>query len=297
MSAEFTAFALAQGVIIDRPNPDNRRHRAATTQKPKKKNAWYRFDGEFGWVLTFDGSGSGEQEFFRPDKPMDPARAAEFRRKAQEASDERERDYKLAAREAQEVAARSRYDAHPYFTKKGLYQCKGLVDPVGVKWRRDEAPRPNCLIVPMRNAQTGDLQSIQWIDSDGAKHFLEGGRAGGAAFTIGPRFGPTWFCEGFATGLSIVEALKSLYRTHDRVVVCFSAWNMKQIAMASSGPRYVMADNDAPDKLGRQAGQEAARATQLPWTMPEVEDEDWNDVYQSEGVHAVAKAMRGLLLM
>ena len=280
MSYEFTQFARAHGVIIDHPISDGVRRRCATVHRPKKKNAWYRWDGHFGWVLPFDG---GELEIFKSDKPMDAGRAAEFQRRVAAARDEREREYRDAAVTAQKIIASCTFGHHPYFTKKGLFGQQGLIDKDGY------------LIVPMRNWQTNVLQSLQRIDDDGNKRFLDNGKAGGAVFKIGPPVGVTWLAEGYATALSVLEALKAMYRSSDRVVCAFSAHNLKTVAMQMSGPRYIMADNDAPDQMGRQAGQEAARATNLPWAMPEAEGTDWNDAWAAHGAQALVKPMRELL--
>lgn len=293
---DFMQFAQAHGLVIRHLIADGKIHRCGTTEHPRSTNGSYKFDGVFGWVQPWDMA--DEIVRFKPEGKVDPAVLAEHERRAKADRQERLRGYKEAAERARQIVERCNYSAHPYFGKKGLYHSMGLVDPIGVSWRRDEAPRADCLLVPMRNFQTGNLQSVQWIDADGDKLFMTGGQAAGAVFGLGPQMASTtWLCEGYATGLSLVEALKELYRTSDRVLVCFSAGNLKRVATELGGRRLVMADNDGPDKYGRQAGQEAAKATQLPWAMPEVEDEDWNDVYAAVGPRAVAKVMREVLRM
>lgn len=282
MSREFIDFARGYGLLIERLIDDGKIHRCGTVEHPRSTNGSYKLtsEGDFGWVQPWD-SPEG-LVLFNADKPRDPARAAEFRRRADHERRNQQQIYQAAADTAQIILKRCTYASHPYFAKKGLYGHQGLVDIDGR------------LVVPMRHYATQDLQSVQWIDNDGGKLFLKGGRAKGAVFAIGPRFGTTWLCEGYATSLSIGESLKTMYRS-DRIVCCFSAHNLKEVALATAGACYVLADNDKPDCYGRQAGQEAAKASGKPWVAPEVPGEDWNDVYARSGASAVAKLMRTLL--
>lgn len=273
---DFGDFARACGLLVERIQADGRLHRVPTVDKPRSDNGRYRFNGFSGWAR--DMRSSAGTQFFKSDREPSPMQAAAI---AQRANSERGRldaDYKAAAAKAKEVLARCTYDSHQYLAKKGLWEARGLVDT------------DSRLVVPMRNWNTSDLQSVQWIDREGGKKFLTGGRARGAVFAIGPRTGPAWYCEGYATGLTVVEALKALFRP-DRVVVCFSAQNMKWVASESPGVRFVVADNDVSG-----TGQDAAAATGLPWVMSPVEGEDLNDLYQrTDEIKAVANLLRGVL--
>ena len=94
------------------------------------------------------------------------------------------------------------------------------------------------LLVPMRHHRSGKLQSLQSITPEGGKRFFPGGAASKAAFNIG-RSQVTWYCEGYATGLSVRAALERLYR-RDQVVICFSAHNLPVVAEPGG---YVVADH------------------------------------------------------
>ena len=114
---------------------------------------------------------------------------------------------------------------HDYLARKGFPTHQGLV-------------LDGMLLVPMRDPDSSELRSLQTISADGEKRFLKGGRAKGSVFVFGAGT-ETYYCEGYATGLSIRAALTSLYR-QVRVVVCFSAGNLAHVAKRG----YVIADHD-----------------------------------------------------
>ncbi len=192
--------------------------------------------------------------------------------------------------------------AHPYLVAKGFPQEPGLV-------------LDGNLLVPMRDWRSYDVQSVQAIAPDGTKRFLAGGKASGAVYKLG-RGGERWYCEGYATALSVRAALKALYRDQQSEVrVCFSSANLARVA----GTRgYVLADHDwwscpacshrwdAP--LGEQAcpacgrvqptppaGEHCAAKTGLPYWMPPEPGTDANDFMQEHGVAALAEALRLML--
>jgi putative DNA primase/helicase len=157
---------------------------------------------------------------------------------------------------------------HAYLATKGFPGSQGLVFN-------------GMLLVPMRDPR-GNLHSIQTIAADGEKKFLAGGKAKGCVFVIGTGT-ETYYCEGYATGLSVRAALSSLYR-QARVVVCFSAANLAHVADRG----FVIADNDESG-----TGQRYAEKTGLPSWMPPSAG-DANDYHLSQGVRALALAINNL---
>jgi putative DNA primase/helicase len=183
-----------------------------------------------------------------------------------------------AARFAGEVIQKCRTGSHPYLDRKGFPQEVGLIDYDGR------------LVIPMRNIRDHRrVQSLQWIDAEGEKRFVPGGAAKAAALTLG-RGNEAWLCEGYATGLSVRAALKSLYRDC-RVVVCFSAGNIAHVAAQLSGRRFVVADNDQSG-----TGQRFAEKTGLPWCMPPTVGHDANDMHLARGLPALASLLREIAL-
>ena len=192
--------------------------------------------------------------------------------------------------------------AHPYLVVKGFPEQGGLV-------------LAGNLLIPMRHYRDYHrLQSVQMIGPDGSKKFLPGGKASEAVYKIG-KGAERYYCEGYATALSVRAALKRLYRDqHSEVWVCFSAGNIPKVAL-SSRRSMVIADHDwwrCPKKECRAkwdyeskrcpscgssgvtepAGEKHAKQTGLPYWMPEEPGTDANDVMRSHGVGALADAVR-----
>jgi len=187
-----------------------------------------------------------------------------------EAETERRRRQK-AADDAADMIKRAEVKWHPYLVSKGFPKETGLV-------------LDGDLLLPMRDFGTGRITSLQRIDAEGNKKFLYGGKAKGSVFIIGSGQ-PTYLCEGYATGLSIRSALKSMY-SPARVMVCFSASNLMTVA-AHVG-EFVVADHDESD-----TGRIYAEKTGLPYWMPP-EIGDANDYYRKHGARALADCLREL---
>ena len=109
-----------------------------------------------------------------------------------------------------------------------------------------------------------------------------GMRAKGAVFRMGDKTAPeTFLVEGYATGLSVHAALRSV-GLRASVLVCFSANNLEFIAPQLKGRAFVCADND---KSG--TGEKSAQATGLPYCMSPIVGEDMNDLHARAGLMAV----------
>ena len=224
------------------------------------------------------------------------------RRKAEvTAARERAATERAAAERAREMIGFAKMGMHPYLARKGFPYLHGLVF-------RDE------LLIPMRDLRDGSVCAVQAIDAKGGKKFRpQGCRARGTVHVIGPRrAGLWWYCEGYATALSIRDALGDLYRSDDRVVVCFSSGQLQATAKATDGHRsIVVADHDwwtcqkghrfehrgenGCQECGRKqtepAGEKAARATGLPWWQPPKVGTDANDFWAEHGGVALADAL------
>ncbi|MEK6346379.1 MAG: toprim domain-containing protein [Burkholderia sp.] len=276
---QFADFAESHGLIIRSLVADGRPHRVPTVDHPRKRNGAYLYDGHTGWVQNWAVHEAAiafrrGRDVVRPVEVPRRDIAAERRREAERRA--------MAAREAGAILARCETDKHPYLAAKGFPDERGMVD------------RDGRLVVPMRAADDyARVNSIQWINDAGEKKFLPGGTAKGSVFVMGGGAGNVrgehWLVEGFATGLSVRDALRSMYR-QARVVVCFSAGNLQHVASLYRGRRYVVADNDASG-----TGERVASATGLPWCMPPVQGDDANDMHQRAGLRAVAALLRDIL--
>lgn len=274
--SEFVHFARSHGLILDYAIADGRFHRTPTEDKPRKKNGAYVFDGARGAVRNFatmidyasfrDGARAGNV-----DKAAIRARLAiaEAATKARQAE---------ASQLAVSMIKRAAHDIHPYLAAKGFPEERGLV-------------LESELLIPMREfSRYSQVNSVQRISADGAKLFLQGGKAKGSVFFIGPLVpNERWLVEGYATGLSVRAALRELHR-EAQVIVCFSDGNLAHVGqiVKELRPRaYVFADNDESG-----AGQKAAERTGLPWCMASDVGLDANDLHQQQGLRALVRLMR-----
>ena len=137
------------------------------------------------------------------------------------------------------------------------------------------------------------FQEIYWDEPNRKyeKKMLHGMRAKNAVYYMGSKEAQeTWLVEGYATGLSLQKALRSV-GLRASVAVCFSANNLVQVANQFIGNRYVFADNDES-----KTGEKAAIETGLPWTMADEVGMDANDLHQKHGLFAVVKKFMELRL-
>lgn len=216
------------------------------------------------WVVVNDGPeafgafGSwrtGETHTWRAaaSKPLTPAEKA--------AMTERMKAMRLAqaqALEAVHAEARTRAEklwrlAHPANNDHPYLQRK-QIPAIGIRRLRD------MLVIAARDV-SGTLHTLQFIDPDGSKRFLTGGRKAGCYFAIGKPIERLLLAEGLATGSTLHQA------TGDAVAVCFDCGNLLAVARALRGKfphlRLVLcADNDAhrADNPGLTHAREAARA-------------------------------------
>lgn len=210
-------------------------------------------------------------------KPSAEQIAAQKRAAIERASVEGQQRIKSAheaAKKASWILSQCKQEQHAYLQSKGFPELMGLV------WRPEQ--ETNLLCIPMY--VNGALAGLQMIDRDGAKKFLSGQITSKAEFLIdaGGRNCDDWWVEGYASGISlraILNALKLNYRIH----VTFSAQNLQR--MAHSG--YVVADNDAS-----ATGQMSAKATDLPYWMPEATGTDINDFHKLYGTFKASQALR-----
>ena|SRR6185312_15187170 len=222
---------------------------------------------------------TGLSEVWKDDAHRDDEKS---RRLEREAREEAKRRAQANARKAREVAhqaermlAAAKYEAHPYLAAKGFKHTLGLV-------------HDGKLLIPIRAVEDySRIISMQTIAPDGEKRFLTGGRVKGGIHRLGPPGGRVALCEGFATGLTLRAAFALLPGPWS-VVVCFSAGNLVGVAPEFPGA-IVCADHDQS-----KAGEDAARATGLPWVMPSECGEDFNDLHRRCGLIHVVEALRSV---
>lgn len=138
------------------------------------------------------------------------------------------------------------------------------------------------------------ITTIQFIAPDGTKKNILRGVMSGASHRIASGR-DTWVCEGIATAMTVRAALR-LLGASVTVLSAFSASNVGQVAEAIPGSR-IAADHDKPVESleGLGAGEFYARRSGRKWTMPKLQEDDFNDLHQREGLRAVALHLREAL--
>ncbi|MFZ4539600.1 hypothetical protein [Propionivibrio sp.] len=277
---DFRSFARVNGVEIGDLRAGDKIHRCPTREHPESKNGAYFFDGYRGWIQNWE-TGEPPQWWHDPNaKPWNEAEKREWALRRRVAEVEKQKAHATAAKGASVMIASASRDTHPYLKAKGLVDVQALIGKDGE------------LLIPMRDFRDNNLLGVQTIclvDNEWEKKMLHGMRAKGAILRIGPQSAvETFYCEGYATGLSIDIALHLLH-LNACVMVCFSAFNMIHVASNMTGRRFVFADNDAS-----LTGEKAAQATGLPWCISNVIGEDANDLHVRAGVMALAKVLIGV---
>jgi len=259
----FQDFALQHGLIIDSLVLDQW-VRVKTLDKPNKKNGAYIFDGKFGAIINFATHES--HITYKEDENYVPT--VQDRAKRELANQERIRRQEEAKRKAAFILRSAVLMQHPYLLRKG-FEDKGYV------WN-------NLLILPMRI--DGRLVGCQMIQEDGTKRFLSGQITKGASLVIDNK-GPDFICEGFATGLSVRRALKSI-KVRYKIHICFSANNMIEVAKGLNEPR-VIADND-------EVGVRTAKKIASHYWVGEA-GQDFNDYELLFGTEKAADSLKSFL--
>lgn len=211
----------------------------------------------------------------RPSPALLQARQREIAARLTQEGIEREKAQQSAAKKAGWILHQCKPEQHAYL------QSKGWPDAVGAVWWPDE--KQNLLCIPMR---VGDaLVGVQMIDREGGKRYLTGQRTSEAEYLISNngRGASDWFCEGYATGLSLRECLQAL-RMRYRIHITFSAGNLVKVATLH-GAGFVVADNDASG-----TGERVAVQTGLPYYLPAAGD--FNDMHKAQGTFKASQALR-----
>lgn len=226
---------------------------------------------------------------------LPPAVRQRMRQKVQIASNTRREQESLAIGQANQIVKRATLSGHAYLDRKGFRDEMALViaaeDLVAILGRG----KPSDYLIAGRSAIVmparigGAIKTVQLIWEDGTKKFLYGGSVSGASYRIATGR-DTVTCEGYATGLTVRAALRSL-NFNASVLCCFSASNVADVASRIKGRVVIAADHDQPlaQYNGRGAGEYFAEKSAKPYTMPPIVGDDFNDMHQRDGIFAVQR--------
>ena len=156
-------------------------------------------------------------------------------------------------------------ESHPYLIKK-------KVKPFDIR------QRGNYLLIPVCSVQ-GDYQSIQFINPDGQKWFLQGGKTKGGCHFIGEisMSKPVYIAEGYATAYSVFEDTGCLS------IVAFNAMNLLPVAVELRKylPDIEIIIAGDSDQTGKHYAETASRivngSTSFPPFTECQQGTDWND--------------------
>ena len=268
----FEDFARIHGLIIDHIIP-HKQMRTSTEDHPRKQNGSYKFLGDVGFVMNW--ATMEEPAVWFPDKE---ARATIDVKKSRDASvKERQASADKASAKAGWILHQCKAETHPYL------KAKGFPDELGNVWTKDSE---RILVIPMRIDKR--VIGCQLINSNGIKKFLYGQTTKGATLTMNAKGFPI-FCEGYATALSIREAMIANNIKYS-IYVCFSASNMKFI-VGQFTYGLVVADND-----NSHVGETTARKTGKPYWISETIGEDFNDFHKRVGTFQASQSLKKKLI-
>jgi len=271
---ELVEFCRAHGVLIDAPPPIGVWKRYPTEDHPRSRNGAVKYMGTHAFVQNhaLDQAVS----VWKPESVADIDR----RKFEYLAKREAENTLKLqadAAKRAAGILNECQFAHHPYL------KSKGFADESGYVYLHPSDGQ--VLVIPMR--ADGHLIGAQLIDKRGSKKFLYGQKSAGSEFVFDNK-GEHFFCEGYATALSVRLALKSA-RIRYTIHVCFSAHNLLKLAQKYKRG-FVISDNDESG-----TGESVAQRTGLPYWISEITGEDGNDYHQRAGIFRFSQALLGLI--
>jgi len=272
----FEDFARIHGLIIDHIIP-HKQMRTSTEDHPKKQNGSYKFLGDVGFVMNW-ATMDKPAVWFDKDINSVKLKPKNDINKLWNALSNIETNVKndKAAFKAGWIMKQTKLDTHPYLIKKGFPNEKGNV------WMKDGKP---LLVVPMSIGRK--LVGCQLIKSDGDKKFLYGQTTKNAILTFDAK-GMPFFCEGYATALSVRKVLKASNIKYC-IYVCFSASNMKLIAGSVKGG-LVIADNDT-----NGIGEKTAINIGKNYWMSNTIGQDFNDFHILNGDFKASQELKKAL--
>jgi putative DNA primase/helicase len=231
------------------------------------------YDDELGGYLH--DWRTGEKYYWFADKdsmsPSDYARRKKESEALKQAQDtKRSIAYSDASRTAEKL-----FNEAPIASHDHIYLMRKKVKPYGIKQLNGE------LLIPVYSIQ-GDMQSIQFIDVDGNKKFLKGGKMSGGCHFIGEvsMDMPVYISEGYATAVSVYEDTQCLS------IVAFNAGNLINVAkdLRAQFPDIEIVIAGDCDEVGKKYAEKASQAVNGSVLIPNFADNpdgytDWNDYF------------------
>jgi conjugative relaxase-like TrwC/TraI family protein len=274
----------------------------------QKKNYEICWHGEAGYIKNYK---TGEYFDWGLNSIKDGRKVTEIskeeaERKQRENQKTREEQEKQKIKEEKNVAVKAKKYFEGFFkasytnTSQNKYlQRKGINHKVidGIRFTKD-----NKLVVPVHDVN-GEIYSLQFIDQNGEKKFLTGGKKQGNFFMIDQEkvkdSKTIYLAEGFATAATINIA------TNKPVAVSFDAGNIEHVLknLKTTHPEkefIIAADNDLwkENNIGKEKAELAAQKYGAKIILPKFtlshKDEmptDFNDLHKFEGISEVRRQL------
>lgn len=254
---DFLEFARLHGILIQHMPRLGQWMRYATVDHPKKRNGAVKWMGAVGFVQNH-ATQTEVSVWHNEDTTVN------YQQIARQAERDISQGQREAAAKAKWILDQCQFGKHDYL------KAKGFPDEQGYVYVKDGV---QLLAIPMWIGK--HLAGVQLIDPAGQKKFMKGQRTSNAEFVFNNN-GPHYFCEGYATALSLRLVLKALKRPYT-IHVCFSAGNMAKVSDGIVG--YVVADNDES-----KTGEVTAKKIGLPYWISDTVGEDFNDYARRVGL-------------
>lgn len=264
------AMASAGITLPPKIEADGKLRRFATNGKAGDDSGWYILHPDGIPAGSFGCWRAGETHTWRADigRELTPAENSAHRKRMEAINAARDAD-KVRRHAEAAIKAAGIWDRaqpactdHPYAVRKGV---------PGDGLRLYGA----ALVVPLRDSD-GALCSLQFIEPEGGKKFLTGGRVKGCFHLTGEPGATLCIAEGWATGASIHAA------TGLAVAVAFNAGNLEPVALALRAKypeaKIIICGDADQSGVGQAKALEAANAVGGSLALPEfTPDELAND--------------------
>lgn len=270
---EFTNALADSGIATPDPIIDDGQLHRFHVQGDKRgtKNGAYILynDGKpSGWFQHFNAGITGKWTASGKSEPLNNEMRKQIENARQQRQLEQQTRHENAAIKARQIWALSKpltqQSQHPYLIKK-------RVEPHRIRRYYD------ALTIPIYNEKR-ELVNLQFIDCDGNKRFLSGGKKKGCFTAIREPNSttPILLCEGWATGASLHQD------TGHFTAIALDAGNLEPVArvlrkLYPISEIIVCGDNDS-NGVGQNAAKAAAIAVNGKFLIPEQTDTDFNDI-------------------
>ncbi|MGB4498006.1 MAG: toprim domain-containing protein [Methylococcaceae bacterium] len=287
----FTDAMLNAGIVTRDPIIDDGRLHRIHVEGDKRgtKNGAYILFQKGGWFQHWNSGVTGKWSANGKNAPLSKEIRAQIEVDRKQRQIEMQQRHNETAKKAQSIWFRSLpVSHHPYLTKKKIQPHNALSSN-------------GSLVIPIY-APTRELVNLQFIDADGNKRFLSGGKKKGCFSVIRNKsvgcvsklagknlvvndshsLSVILLCEGFATGASLYES------TGHMTVIAMDAGNLEPVAIEikrlyPASQIIICGDNDASG-IGQLKAKAAAMAVFGKVLIPETVGFDWNDELTNGGV-------------